>query len=177
MKYNTIAAISTPYGVGGIGIIRLSGENSFSIALRICKKTKLKHRFAHSCNFYDEASNKIDNGLIIYFASPNSYTGEDVIEIQSHGNYILLENILNLACLYGARISKPGEFTYRAFVNNKIDLVQAESINALIHAQTSSAAKSAQRSMSGHFSKIINKIINNLLNLRSLEYIFWFYLC
>merc|ERR1712226_318205 len=107
-----------------------------------------------------------DNGIVLHFEKPFSYTGENSVEFHCHGNYILLEKMLDSICCYGATIAKPGEFTYRSFLNNKIDLLQAESINSLIHSQTFYSAKSAQRSMKGDFSKIINNVVDALIRLR-----------
>lgn len=162
----TITAISTSYGIGGIGIIRISGKQSFFILKKLVKKNMCKNRYAYHAEIYDFNHIIIDNGIILKFKKPYSYTGEDVVEIHSHGNYILLEKILSTICFYGAIIAKPGEFTYRAFINKKIDLLQAESINNLIHAQTLSAAKAAQRSLKGDFSRVINNIIDNIIQLR-----------
>lgn len=162
----SIVAISTPYGIGGIGIVRLSGGNSFSIAKKMCLLKQIDARHAYSTSFYDSEKNKIDRGILIYFKKPFSYTGEDIFEFQCHGSYVLLEKIVNQICKYGARLAKPGEFTYRAFVNNKIDLLQAESVNQIIHSQNLSSIKSAQRTMKGDFSEIINNIIKHIINIR-----------
>ena len=121
---------------------------------------------AYISKFYDQKNQIIDNGILLHFKRPNSYTGEDVVEIHCHGNYILLEKILKVICSYGAKIAKPGEFTYGAFINKKIDLIQAESINNLISAQTMSAARASQRSLRGDFSNIVNDIIDRLIKLR-----------
>ncbi|QLK13892.1 tRNA uridine-5-carboxymethylaminomethyl(34) synthesis GTPase MnmE [Candidatus Profftella armatura] len=173
-KNSPIIGIATPPGRGGVGIIRLSGKNLWSIVEIVCKKTKkqLKPRFATYSSFFCKNNNIIDKGLVIYFKAPHSYTGEDVIELHGHGGPIILHMLLS-SCLeigksIGLRLAMPGEFTKRAFLNNKLDLIQVEAIIDLINASTESAAKSAMISLSGKFSKLINILLDKLINLRTL---------
>ena len=161
---DTIVAIATPQGSGGIGIIRISGKDSLSIANKLTKK-ELKPRHATFCNIYDNEQT-IDNGIAIFFKNPYSYTGEDTVEIQAHGNPIILNMIIKVAIKYGARLAKAGEFTERAFLNNKIDLAQAEAVADIINASSETAAKSAIKSLQGDFSKEINNLLEKLIYLR-----------
>ena len=161
---DTIVAIATPQGSGGIGIIRISGKNSLSIANKLTKK-ELKPRHATFCNIYDDEQ-IVDNGIAIFFKNPYSYTGEDTVEIQAHGNPIILNMIIKVAIKHGARLAKAGEFTERAFLNNKIDLAQAEAVADIINASSETAAKSAIKSLQGDFSKEINNLLEKLIYLR-----------
>ena len=161
----TIAAISTAAGAGGIGVIRISGP----LALKIGKKIsggELLPRIANFKSFKDLNGFLIDQGLILFFPAPNSFTGEDVIELQCHGGRVVTQSILNLCIKNGANLAEPGEFTKRAFLNNKIDLAQAESVADLINASTEEAALSAANSLSGKFSIEINNLLKNLIELR-----------
>lgn len=161
---DTIIAIATPQGNGGIGIVRISGSNALTIANKIIKKD-LKPRYATFCHIYED-NQIIDNGIAIFFKKPYSYTGEDTVEIQAHGNPIILNMIIKLAIKSGARIAKAGEFTERAYLNNKIDLAQAEAVADLINASSELAAKSAARSLQGDFSKEILNLLEKLIYLR-----------
>ncbi len=169
LNKDTIAAIATPPGKGGVGIIRISGSNSYNIAHQITTST-LKNRFAHFCKFYEikSASSKelIDEGLAIYFKAPFSFTGEDVVELQGHGGPVILDALLNECIKLGARLARPGEFSERAFLNNKIDLIQAEAIADLIESTSIQAAKNAVRSLQGVFSKHIHELVSQVINLR-----------
>ncbi len=163
----TITAIATASGRGGIGVIRLSGNNAHKIACELSHRTNdFKPRYAHFCRFYQADKTLIDEGLILYFPAPNSFTGEDVIEIQGHGSPIL-QNLL-LARLYelGAKQATAGEFSYRAFNNDKLDLVQAEAIADAIDATSEASALSAIRSLTGEFSQLINELLEKLIHLR-----------
>lgn len=163
----TITAIATASGRGGIGVIRLSGNNAHKIACELSQRTKpFQSRYAHFCRFYQADKTLIDEGLILYFPAPNSFTGEDVIEIQGHGSPIL-QNLL-LARLYelGAKQATAGEFSYRAFNNDKLDLVQAEAIADAIDATSEASALSAIRSLTGEFSQLINELLEKLIHLR-----------
>ncbi|MFC4891427.1 tRNA uridine-5-carboxymethylaminomethyl(34) synthesis GTPase MnmE [Pseudofrancisella aestuarii] len=160
----TIVAIATPQGNGGIGIVRISGSNALPIANKIIKKS-LKPRYATFCHIYED-NQIIDNGIAIFFKNPYSYTGEDTVEIQAHGNPIILNMIIKLAIKLGARMAKAGEFTEKAYLNNKIDLAQAEAVADLINASSELAAKSAARSLQGDFSKEIHSLLEKLIYLR-----------
>ena len=163
---NTIAAISTPIGAGGIGIIRISG----SLALKIGQKisgAKLLPRIANFYSFKDLQGSLIDQGLVLFFPAPNSFTGEDVVELQCHGGAVVVQSILSLCLEMGADLAEPGDFTKRAYLNNKIDLAQAESVVDLINASTKEAVKSAANSLSGKFSLEINNLLKYLIELRT----------
>ena len=164
---DTIAAIATPSGRGGIGVIRLSGKNSLSIALEITKKESLKPRFAHYANFWQkDTDDLLDQGLILYFPNPNSFTGEDVVEIQGHGGPVVLDSLMQELLKLGVRQAKPGEFSERAFLNDKLDLAQAEAIADLIDSASQQAAKSALRSLQGDFSKKVHELVEAVIHLR-----------
>jgi len=169
--HDTIAAIATPPGRGGVGIIRLSGAKAAVIAKQLVGKKlgkqNLKAREATFCNFLGEDGTPIDNGILIYYPQPASYTGEHVVELQGHGGRVVMSMLLDRVLALGARQARPGEFTERAFVNNKIDLVQAEAVAALIDSVSSQAARSAIRSLDGKFSKNINSLLQRLISLRT----------
>ena len=162
----TIVAIATPPGRGGVGIIRISGSLACQIALKISSKNELQVRKASYTPLYNSAGELIDNGILIYFKGPDSFTGEDVVEIQGHGSPVLLDYLLSECVLQGARLANPGEFSERAFLNDKIDLAQAEAIADLIHANSLTAAKMAVRSLEGDFSKKIHVLNDNIIQLR-----------
>lgn len=162
---DTIAAIATPAGIGGIGIIRISGSKSVSI-LRNITARELTPRQAMFCKFYDNSGQVVDEGIALYFPKPNSYTGEDVCEIQCHGGPVLLDLLLQSVIEQGARTANPGEYTQRAYLNGKLDLAQAEAIADLINSSTASAALSAMRSLQGEFSKRIQHLMDLLTKLR-----------
>ena len=147
----TIAAISTAPGAGGIGVVRVSGPLALEIGQKI-SSVKLAPRVANFHSFKDLNGSLIDQGLILFFSGPNSFTGEDIIEFQCHGGTVVTQSVLNLCLKMGASLAEPGEFTKRAYLNNKIDLAQAESIADLINASTAEAAQSAANSLSGKFS-------------------------
>ena len=162
---NTIAAISTAQGQGGIGIVRLSGNDALKIAKKICSG-KITPRHVGFHNFQDESQETLDQGIVLYFSNPHSFTGEDVIEFQGHGGQAVLESILSLCIKYGAKLAEPGEFTKRAYLNNKIDLTQAESVIDVINATTLQAVKSASYSLTGKFSSKINSLLEKIISLR-----------
>ena len=164
LQNDTIAAIATAPGAGGVGIIRISGENALEIAEKISHKSP-KPRLATYAEFYD-GENLLDEGLILYFPNPKSFTGEDVIELQAHGGPVIMNMLLKTVIKLGARQALPGEFSQRAFLNGKIDLVQAEAIADLISSSTEQAAIAAQRSLQGEFSRQINQILRQLIELR-----------
>ena len=162
----TIAAISTAHGKSAIGVIRVSGKNTLKIIKDFIGR-ELKPRFATNVKIHDKNNVLIDDVIVIYYRGPSSYTGEDMLEIQSHGNPITMDFILESICDSYARLSKPGEFTERAFLNNKIDLVQAEAIADLINASHISASKAAMITLQGNFSKNIGLLIEEVLVLRA----------
>jgi tRNA modification GTPase len=162
---DTIAAIATATGAGGIGIVRVSGELSQSIATHLLKQCPAP-RYAVYLPFYDANQQLIDRGIVIYYQNPHSYTGEDVLELQAHGGIALMQILLARCIELGARQAEPGEFTRRAYLNDKIDLAQAEAVADVINATTIEAARSAVRSLSGEFSSSINLVLTKLINLR-----------
>ena len=164
----TIAAIATAAGRGGVGVIRISGSQLLPFAQAITGGKTPKPRTALYTDFLDEHGNPIDNGILLYFAAPASFTGEDVIELQGHGGQIVLQMLLNRCLQLGARIAEAGEFTKRAFLNNKLDLAQAESVADLIDASSQAAARMAVRSLKGAFSKQIHNLVDDLITLRML---------
>lgn len=166
MSSETIVAIATPPGKGGVGIIRLSGSTAYSIALKLNAQKTLKPRLATYCSFYKSNNDLIDQGLMIYFKAPHSFTGEDVVEIHGHGSPVVLDMLIKESVLSGARLARPGEFSERAFLNDKIDLTQAEAIADLINSSSQTAARMAVRSLQGDFSAKINQLNEQLIYLR-----------
>lgn len=163
---DTIIAISTPTGKGAISIIRMSGKNSIFIAKKISNKKQFKKKLFLS-NFYNKKKDLIDKGLIIFFKKPKSFTGENLIEFHVHCNKLILDEIINTAITLGARIAEPGEFSFRAFFYNKIDILQAESINNLINSRKIKLNKYILNSLEGIFSKEIKNIINDFTSIIS----------
>jgi len=145
---DTIVAIATPPGKGGVGIIRISGIGLEFYATKILGKIP-KTRLATLANFADKDGGVIDQGLALFFKTPNSFTGEDVLELQGHGGPVVMDMLLQRVIALGARIARPGEFSERAFLNEKIDLSQAEAIADLIDSVSQQAAKGAMRSLRG----------------------------
>ena len=162
---DTIAAIATAPGRGGVGIVRLSGALALEIAQNITSQT-LQPRYAHFAQFRDSDSVVLDSGLALYFPGPASFTGEDVAELQAHGGPLILDLLLKECCTLGARLAKPGEFSERAYLNGKLDLAQAEAIADLISSTTEKAALSASRSLQGVFSTKINDLVAAVTALR-----------
>lgn len=162
---DTIAAIATPPGNGGVGIIRISGPSATEISKQITHKSILP-RQALFTSFKDENGSVIDSGILLYFPNPSSYTGEDTIELQGHGGTVVLNMLLKRVLGLGARLANPGEFTERAFLNNKLDLAQAEAVADLIESSTEQSVRSAQKSMQGVFSEQINELVDELTELR-----------
>lgn len=166
-----IVAIATALGRGGIGVIRVSGNNLQPLVFSALR-CELKHRYAHYMPFLNESHEIIDKGIAIYFKSPHSYTGEDVLELQAHGGTAVLQRLLDYLLVigkpYGLRLANPGEFSFRAYVNDKIDLVQAEAIDDLINANSQAAAEAAAASLNGSFSHEVNGITAELVILRTL---------
>ncbi len=165
LSQDTIAAIATPTGSGGVGIIRISGPAVQGIAGHISNKP-LQARTAIFSHFLDADNCIIDSGLLLYFPAPASYTGEDVLELQGHGGSVVLNMLLRRVLNLGARLANPGEFTERAFLNNKLDLAQAEAVADLIESSTEQSVRSAQKSMQGLFSRQINELVDELTELR-----------
>ncbi|RLA22146.1 MAG: tRNA uridine-5-carboxymethylaminomethyl(34) synthesis GTPase MnmE [Gammaproteobacteria bacterium] len=162
---DTIAAIATPSGKGGVAIVRVSGPASLDIAQQLLGR-KPKKRLAHYLPFIDIDGSIIDTGIALFFQSPNSFTGEDILELQGHGGPVVMDMLLKRVLVAGARLAAPGEFTERAYLNNKIDLAQAEAVADLIESSTEQAAKSAQRSLQGLFSSQIHKLVEELIKIR-----------
>ena len=161
----TIAAIATPPGAGGIGIVRLSGSKSLAIAEQLTK-TGLNPGKIQFRRFYDTAGEAIDHGLCLFFAAPHSFSGEDCVEIQAHGGPIVLDMLLERVCVLGARLARAGEFSERAFLNGKVDLTQAEAIADLIESGSRAASRAAMRSLEGRFSQQVNELVDGLIELR-----------
>ncbi|HEO98374.1 MAG TPA: tRNA uridine-5-carboxymethylaminomethyl(34) synthesis GTPase MnmE [Epsilonproteobacteria bacterium] len=164
----TIAAIATAHGVSSISIIRVSGNEALSLAKRVSKQDHIKPRYAHLTSLYNAEDALIDQAIMIYFASPNSFTGEDIVEFQCHGGMIVAEEILATVLAFGARLAEPGEFSKRAFLNGKIDLTEAEAISKLIEAKSVDAAKVLARQMKGELKEFVDESRDALL--RSLAY-------
>lgn len=161
----TIAAIATPPGRGGIGVVRVSGPLSRDIAEGIVGRVP-PARHAALADFRDSGDAILDQGIALFFSAPHSYTGEDVLELQGHGGPMVLRQLLRRCVELGARIAQPGEFTRRAFLNDRLDLAQAESVADLIDAASEEAARSAARSLVGEFSSRIREVVEALVELR-----------
>lgn len=166
MKPDTIAAQATPPGQGGIGIVRISGPDASRIAQQLTAKNSFQPRTAIFCKFHDTSRQVLDEGLVLFFPAPHSFTGEDVIECQLHGSPVILDLLLETITAYGARPARPGEFSERAFHNGKIDLAQAEAIADLIESGTAAAARMATRSLQGAFSAYVHELVDALIRLR-----------
>ena len=162
---DTIAAIATAPGAGGVGIVRLSGPRAQAIAKTVCARA-LSPRRAHHVKFLDADGGTIDDGIALSFPGPASFTGEDVVELQAHGSPVVLQQLVARACALGARMARPGEFSERAFLNGKLDLAQAEAIADLIAAADARAARAARRALEGVFSARVDGIGQSLLALR-----------
>ena len=174
MKLDTspIAAIATAPGRGGIGVVRASGKSLAPLIEALFPGTTLAPRHATYIPFKSDQGEVIDQGIALYFKGPHSYTGDDVLELQGHGGpvvlQILLARVLEAGAALGLRLAEPGEFTRRAFLNDKLDLAQAEAVADLIDASTEAAAKSASQSLSGAFSQVVHKLVDQTINLRML---------
>lgn len=172
MFTETIVAVATPPGRGGVGILRLSGPQAYSIAISLNGNKTLQPRLATFCSFYscshsnEEEISVVDQGIMIYFKQPHSFTGEDVVEIQAHGSPVVLDMLTKECVHLGARLARPGEFSERAFLNDKIDLTQAEAIADLIQASSQTAAKMAFKSLQGEFSSKIAQLNEQIIHLR-----------
>lgn len=170
---DTIAAIATAPGRGGVGIVRVSGPQAQTIARKITQ-TKLQPRYAHFGSFFETlddqtntaSKNALDQGIALFFKGPHSFTGEDVLELQAHGGPVLLDCLLKEIIKQGARLARPGEFSERAFLNDKIDLTQAEAIADLIDSSSEQAARNAFRSLQGAFSEKVHALTQSVIKLR-----------
>lgn len=165
MSMDTIAAVATPPGRGGIGIIRVSGPAAGPIARAVLGQVP-EPRFATYAAFLDDHHEAVDQGIALFFPGPNSFTGEDVLELQGHGGQVVLDQVLARVLELGARMARPGEFSERAFLNGRIDLVQAEAIADLIDSGSLEASRAARRSLQGEFSDRINVLVARLTAIR-----------
>jgi len=165
-SHETIAAIATPPGTGGIGILRLSGTRALEIGEAI-SKSRIKPGLIQFRQFFDADDVVIDHGLCLYFKAPHSFSGEDCVEIQAHGGPIVLDMLLERLCELGARLARAGEFSERAFLNGKLDLTQAEAIADLIESGSRAATRAAMRSLEGRFSQQVHGLIDEIINLRA----------
>lgn len=169
-RTDTIAAIATPPGRGGVGVVRVSGHGLLPLASRLTGKPveRIQPRRALLADFLAADGGLLDQGLLIYFPAPHSFTGEDVLELHGHGGPVVMHTLLTRCLELGARLAEPGEFSRRAFENDKIDLAQAEGIADLIEASSAQAARAALRSLSGEFSHAVRALTDGLIELRSL---------
>jgi tRNA modification GTPase len=166
-KSDNIAAIATAPGRGGIGVVRISGQGLAAMAKSLTGR-QITPRSVTYTPFLAADGTSLDQGIALYFPAPHSYTGEEVLELQGHGGTAVLQSVLQRCLELGARLARPGEFTQRAFLNDKIDLAQAESVADLIDATTEQAARSAMRSLQGEFSSAIHSVVSLLIDLRML---------
>ena len=164
-RVDTIAAVATPPGRGGIGIVRISGPDTKAIAKSLLDTVPAPRR-AHFTAFRDQFGQVLDHGLALFFSAPRSFTGEDVLELHGHGGPVVLDMVLAATLTAGARLARPGEFSERAFLNGKIDLLQAEAIADLIDSASQHAARAALRSLEGDFSRHITQIVAGITDLR-----------
>ena len=162
---DTIVAVATPSGRGGVGIIRISGSKVPEIAEKIIGSLPSPFKASHRL-FKDKSDQTLDDGVAIYFPAPKSFTGEHVLELQGHGGHIVMDMLLKRCLELGARLAKPGEFSERAFLNDKLDLTQAEAIADLIDSGSEQAARSALRSLQGDFSQAINSLLTKMIEMR-----------
>lgn len=163
---DTIAAIATATGRGGVGIVRVSGPKARQVADHLLSINSLQPRHAYYCDFKSRNGDVLDQGIALFFPGPNSFTGEDVLELQGHGGPVILDLLLREITQLGIRLARPGEFSERAFLNDKLDLAQAEAIADLIDATTEQAARNALHSLQGAFSKRIHELVEALIHLR-----------
>ncbi|NLK66716.1 MAG: tRNA uridine-5-carboxymethylaminomethyl(34) synthesis GTPase MnmE [Campylobacteraceae bacterium] len=159
----TIASIATAHGIGSISIIRVSGKDALEISLKLLKKKELRPRVATLAKIYSLDNAFLDEGIIIYFKSPNSFTGEDIVEFQTHGGFLVANMLLDELVKAGARLAEPGEFSKRAFLNDKLDLVKAEAIQSLIMSRSEDALKILSRQMQGELSNYVNELRDSLI--------------
>lgn len=164
-RRDTIAAVATPPGRGGIGVVRISGHDLARLAGAVLGAVPAP-RQARLADFLDADGSAIDRGIALFYSAPRSFTGEDVLELQGHGGRVVMQRLLERVCELGARLAMPGEFTERAFLNDKIDLAQAEAVADLVDSASRQAARSAMRSLAGEFSERIRAIDQQLLEAR-----------
>jgi len=162
---DTIVAIATPSGSGGICIVRVSGKDSLSIAKKLTSKENFKPRQANLCFLKDSCDELIDEAIVIYFKSPNSYTGEDIVEFQTHGSDVIASLIVEECLNLGTRLANPGEFTKRAFLNSKIDLSKAEAIGAIINAKSANGVKLLSKQLKGELKEFVDDIRDKLVEI------------
>lgn len=162
---DTIVAVATAPGRGGVGVVRISGASLDGLLPALCDRSIEPRRVVH-CRFLDQDGSAIDAGIALYFRAPASFTGEDVIELQGHGGPVVMDMLVRRVLALGARLARPGEFSERAFLNGKLDLVQAEAVADLIAADSEAAARGAMRSLQGEFSKYIRVLTDQLVSLR-----------
>ncbi|WP_038052389.1 tRNA uridine-5-carboxymethylaminomethyl(34) synthesis GTPase MnmE [Thioalkalivibrio sp. ALJ1] len=162
----TIVAVATPPGVGGIGVVRLSGPEALPIGRRLTGRVDLSPRHAHYVTLRDSSGATLDDGVALFFRAPHSYTGEDVVELQGHGSPVLLDAIVETCVAQGARRARPGEFTEQAFLNSRLDLAQAEAVADLIHAQTEEAARLARSSLDGALATELEPVSRAIREMR-----------
>ena len=160
-KPTTICALASALGQGGIGVVRVSGPQSGEIAQKMLGHIP-KARYAHYGSFFNQEGVEIDKGVALFFPGPNSFTGEDVLELQGHGGILVMRSLLESAMALGAVAAEPGEFSKRAFLNGKMDLVQAEAVADIIDASSEQSARSALRSLSGEFSNQVNALTKSI---------------
>jgi tRNA modification GTPase len=163
---DTITAIATPSGHGAVGIVRISGSHALPIAQLLLQRT-LKPRYAQYCAFLGADGKALDQGIALYFKRPHSFTGEDVVELQGHGGPVILNAVLGRIVSLGARLARPGEFSLRAVLNDKLSLSQAEAIDALIKASSDRAARAAMRSLQGEFARRVDQLRAALIEVRA----------
>lgn len=168
-KNDTIAAIATAHGIGAVSIVRVSGENALKFTLRLLKINTLRQRYAKFCQIYSLNGDLIDEAIAIYFKAPHSFTGEDVVELQTHGGFLVAELILDELCKIGCRLANPGEFSKRAFLNEKMDLSKAEAIQNLITARSEDGLKILSRQMQGELANFCDDLRYELV--KTLAYI------
>ncbi len=162
---DTIAAVATPAGAGGVGVLRVSGPAAPAIACALLGRAP-RPRHAHYAALRDAAGELIDRGLLLHFPAPRSFTGEDVLELQTHGAPVVLDLLLRRVCALGARPARPGEFSERAFLNGKLDLAQAEAVADLIASRSEASARAALHSLDGLFSRRVHDLLQGLIRLR-----------
>ncbi|MFT7859567.1 MAG: tRNA uridine-5-carboxymethylaminomethyl(34) synthesis GTPase MnmE [Sulfurimonas sp.] len=165
MDNDTIVAVATANGIGSIAIIRLSGDQALPILKKLSRKENITPRYAHLTNIYDKSDELIDETIVIYFKNPHSFTGEDVVEIQCHGGYIVAQSILQSCLDAGARLANAGEFSKRAFFNGRIDLSEAEAISQLIEAKSEDAAKILAKQVKGSLKEFIEEVRDEIIHI------------
>ena len=163
---DTVVACSTPFGSSALAVVRVSGKNTKNFILSIQKKTKrIKHNSPFLASFLDRDGEVFDQGIINVFFGPDSYTGEDLAEISCHGNPIIVDHIISLACRFGCRLADPGEFTKRAYLNEKIDISQAEAVASLISSKSLDGTKASYKNLGGDLSAKVSEIKNKIISI------------